>query len=255
MSNARRPLVAGNWKMHGNLQHARELAAGVARGALPGSVDVVVCPPLCQVGAVVEVIAGTPVQLGAQDVAPWVDDGAYTGEVSSLMLKDVGCAYAIVGHSERRGLLGEADADVAQKFVAAQAGGITPILCVGETLDEREAGKSLDVVGAQLQAVIDVAGVSAFANAILAYEPVWAIGTGRTAAAGDAQEVHHHLRCLAGESDATIAGSLRILYGGSVKPGNAAELFAQADIDGGLIGGAALQADDFLAIVQAAANT
>lgn len=255
MSNGRRPLVAGNWKMHGNLQRAAELATAVSRGALPETVDVVVCPPLCHLGAVAGAISATRLQLGAQDVAPWVEDGAYTGEVSSPMLKDAGCGYAIVGHSERRGLLAENDATVAQKFMAAQAGGITPILCVGETLAEREAGKSLDVVGAQLQAVIDAAGISAFTNAVLAYEPVWAIGTGRTAAAGDAQEVHQHLRCLAGESDATITGSLRILYGGSVKPGNAAELFAQADIDGGLIGGAALQADDFLAIVQAAANT
>ncbi len=255
MSNERRPMVAGNWKMHGNLSSAESLAAAVMEGADGLNVDLVVCPPLCHLGVVGAKIARSELGLGAQDVAPWVDDGAYTGEVSSRMLKDMGCGYAIVGHSERRGLLGETDADVARKFMAAQAGGITPILCVGETLDEREAGRSLAVVGEQLQAVIDAAGIAAFENAVVAYEPVWAIGTGRTAAASDAQEVHDHLRCLAANSDATIAGSLRILYGGSVKPGNAAELFAQADIDGGLIGGAALEAESFLAIAQAAANT
>ncbi|MEN8721056.1 MAG: triose-phosphate isomerase [Oceanococcaceae bacterium] len=252
MTNSRRPLVAGNWKMHGRRDTAQDLARAVA--ARSAAAEVVVCPPLCQLPWVADVLRGTAVALGAQDVAAWVDDGAYTGEVSSPMLADVGCSHVIVGHSERRGLLGETDATVARKFIAAQAGGLTPILCVGETLEEREQGQSLAVVGRQLQAVIDAAGIAALANSVLAYEPVWAIGTGRTAAAADAQEVHAHLRCLTANADATIAGSLRILYGGSVKPANAAELFAQADIDGGLIGGAALDAESFLAIVAAATH-
>lgn len=255
MSTQRRPLVAGNWKMHGSRAFARALGGDISRRHHAEGVDVVLCPPLLHVQAVAELCADSSVQLGAQNVGRWLDEGAYTGEVSGRMLVDMGCRYVIIGHSERRGLMGEDDALVAEKFVAAQEAGLIPILCVGESLEQREAGEGPAVVGAQLQAVLDRAGVAAFAEAVVAYEPIWAIGTGRTAASSDAQEIHAHLRCLVAEADATIAGSLRILYGGSVKPDNAAELFAQADIDGGLIGGAALQAESFLAIVQAAAHT
>lgn len=255
MATTRRPMVAGNWKMHGTRATARVLGGDVGRRHEDARVELVLCPPLVHVGVVAEALGQSPVALGAQNLARWTDDGAYTGEVSGAMLADMGCRYVLVGHSERRALLGDEDAVVAEKFAAAQAARLLPILCVGETLEEREAGRSLDVVGAQLRAVIDHCGVAALADAVLAYEPVWAIGTGRTAAAADAQEVHAHLRCLVAEQDAKIAGSLRILYGGSVKPGNAAELFAQADIDGGLIGGASLNAGDFLSIAQAAAQT
>lgn len=254
MPNARRPMVAGNWKMHGTVASASRLAKAVAEGPDAEGVDIVVCPPLCHLHAVESAVNASSVELGAQDIAVWPGEGAYTGEVSGAMLADIGCTHVIVGHSERRSLLSESDDVVAEKFQAAQSSALVPILCVGETLEEREAGRSLDVVAEQLQAVIKVTGVAAFANAVVAYEPVWAIGTGLTAAASDAQEVHAHLRCLVAESDATIAGSLRILYGGSVKPANAAELFAQGDIDGGLIGGAALDAENFLDIVRAANN-
>nr|MBV6628910.1 triose-phosphate isomerase [Oceanococcus sp. HetDA_MAG_MS8] len=252
-ANERRPLVAGNWKMHGNRATARVLAGDIARRHSWPEVEVVICPPLVHLSTVADVLADSTVELGAQNLAAATEDGAHTGEVHGRMLADVGCRYVIVGHSERRADHAETDALVAQKFAAALDAGLRPILCVGETLEQREAGESLDVVGRQLQAVVDSVGIAAFAQAVVAYEPVWAIGTGRSAAASDAQQVHAHLRCLLAEADATIAGSLRILYGGSVKPDTATELFAQADIDGGLIGGAALKAESFLAIAQAAA--
>jgi triosephosphate isomerase len=251
----RRPLVAGNWKMHGNRASARVLAGDIARRHRWPEVELVICPPQVHLSTVSEVLVDSTVELGAQNLATAVDDGAHTGEVHGRMLTDLGCRYVIVGHSERRAEQGETDAVVAQKFAAALDAGLRPILCVGETLDQRDAGESLAVVGRQLQAVVDQVGVAALAEAVVAYEPVWAIGTGRSAAASDAQQVHAHLRCLLAEADATIAGSLRILYGGSVKPETASELFAQADIDGGLIGGAALKAESFLAIAQAAAAT
>lgn len=249
----RRPLVAGNWKMHGTRASARVLAGDIARRHSWPEVELVVCPPTVHLSTVAEALIDSTVELGAQNVAAATQDGAHTGEVHGRMLADVGCRYVLVGHSERRADQGESDALVAEKFVAAQVAGLRPIVCVGETLEQRDAGDSLTVVGKQLQAVIDHAGIAAFAEAVVAYEPVWAIGTGRSAAASDAQEVHAHLRCLLAKADATIAGSLRILYGGSVKPETAPELFAQADIDGGLIGGAALKAESFLAIAQAAA--
>jgi triosephosphate isomerase len=179
--------------------------------------------------------------------------GAFTGEVSASMLKDVGCQYAIVGHSERRALYKEDDALVARKFVATQSQGLTPILCVGETLDEREARRTFDVIARQLHAVLDVTGIAAFSKAVIAYEPVWAIGTGKNATAEQAQEVHAFIRAELRKRDATIAASVRILYGGSVKAANAREIFAMADVDGGLVGGASLKADEFLKICAAAA--
>lgn len=247
----RRPLIAGNWKMHGSIAMTRELVAAIeAAGPFP-QVDVAVMPPfpyLPTALAVAETVA-----VGAQDASAQAA-GAYTGEVAAVMLREVGCRYVILGHSERRQYHAESDGLVAAKFKAVQAAGLTPILCVGETLAQRDAGDTDALVSAQLGAVIDAAGVDAFAHAVVAYEPVWAIGTGRTATPEQAQAVHALLRGVVAAKSAMIAGSLRILYGGSVKPNNAATLFAQTDIDGGLIGGASLVADDFVAIIRAAAH-
>ena len=246
----RRPFVAGNWKMHGSRAMANALVGRIA--AAPSALaEIVVLPPFPYIDGLVAAFGGKGVAVGAQDLSVH-KDGAYTGEVAAPMLKDVGCTHVLAGHSERRQYHGESDALVAAKFMAAQAAGLVPILCVGETLAEREAGATEAVVGRQLDAVLDAAGIGAFANAVVAYEPVWAIGTGRTASPQQAQEVHAFMRGKFRERDATIANSLRLLYGGSVKPANAAELFGQADVDGGLIGGASLVAADFLAICAAA---
>ena len=245
----RRPLVAGNWKMHGSRAMADELVGQVAAAAsMPA--ELVVLPPFPYLEGLVARY-GAQLAFGAQDVSEH-GQGAYTGEVAAAMLKDVGCAYVLVGHSERRQYHAESDERVAAKFVAAQAAGLIPILCVGETLAEREAGTTEAVIGRQLDAVIARAGIAAFAQAVVAYEPVWAIGTGRTASPEQVQAVHAFMRDKFAAHDATIANSLRLLYGGSVKPANAAELFGQADVDGGLIGGASLMASDFLAIGAAA---
>ncbi|HQW81939.1 MAG: triose-phosphate isomerase [Rhodanobacteraceae bacterium] len=247
----RRMLIAGNWKMHGSFAMARELVAAIeAAGPFP-DVDVAVMPPYPYLHSVLA--AATTIALGAQDASTHAG-GAYTGEVAAGMLHESGCRYVILGHSERRQYHSESDALIAAKFIAVQAAGLTPILCVGETLAQRDAGETDAVVSMQVQAVLDAAGVNAFANAVLAYEPVWAIGTGRTATPEQAQAVHALLRGVVAKDSANIAGSLRILYGGSVKPANAATLFAQSDIDGGLIGGASLVADDFVAIIRAAAH-
>jgi triosephosphate isomerase len=246
--------VAGNWKMHGSLAANQRLLEAVRAGtqAVAG-VTCAVCVPFPYLAQAEAALRGSGVALGAQTVSEH-DAGAYTGEVSGAMLRDFGCRYAIVGHSERRALYGERDAQVAAKFVAAQRAGLTPILCVGETLAEREQGVTGEVVGRQLDAVLDAAGVAAFAQAVVAYEPVWAIGTGRTASPQQAQDVHEMVRARIGARDAAIGADVPILYGGSVKPGNAAEIFAMPDVDGGLIGGASLVAEDFLAIVRAAAK-
>jgi triosephosphate isomerase (TIM) len=246
----RRPLIAGNWKMHGSPAQVRGwLAAVEAAGPFP-AVDVALMPPYPHLSAAATL--SRSIAIGAQDASAHAG-GAYTGEVSAAMLKEIGCRHVIVGHSERRQYHAEGDALVAAKFAAVQAAGMVPVLCIGETLAQRDAGETDTVVGAQLGAVIAAAGIDAFANAVLAYEPVWAIGTGRTATPEQAQAVHALLRGVVAASSANIAGSLRILYGGSVKPNNAATLFAQTDIDGGLIGGASLVADDFVAIIRAAA--
>jgi triosephosphate isomerase len=200
-----------------------------------------------------DAITGSRLLLGAQNVSRH-ESGAYTGETAASMLVDTGCQFVIVGHSERRALYGESSTEVAAKFVAAQAAGLTPILCLGESLDEREAGRTEAVIDEQLAAVLDEAGVKAFANAVIAYEPVWAIGTGKTATPEMAQDVHRHIRETLSAKDEAIAGAVQILYGGSVKGDNAAGLFAMPDIDGGLIGGASLKAVDFLAIADAAAS-
>jgi triosephosphate isomerase len=248
-------LVAGNWKMHGSLA-ANQRLLDAAQRAAPTAPDVAiaVCVPFPYLAQASSVLAGSPVALGAQTVSEH-DAGAYTGEVSGAMLRELGCRYVIVGHSERRALYGERDAQVAAKFAAAQRVGLVPILCVGETLDEREQNATETVIQRQLRAVIDAAGVAALRDAVVAYEPVWAIGTGRTATPDQAQRVHAYIRSLVAAKDATVAVGLAVLYGGSVKPANAKELFAMADVDGGLIGGASLVAEDFVAICQAAART
>jgi len=245
----RRPLIAGNWKMHGSLEMASALVADVA-ASLPAHADVAVLPPFPYIAALIERYAGTGLAFGAQDVSEHAQ-GAYTGEVSGAMLKDIGCIYVLAGHSERRQYHAESNELVAAKFTAAQAAGLTPILCVGETLAERDSGSTQAVIERQLDAVIAKAGIEAFAECVVAYEPVWAIGTGRTASPEQAQAVHGFIRDKLAALNGTIAGSLRILYGGSVKPANAAELFGQRDVDGGLIGGASLVARDFLAICAA----
>jgi triosephosphate isomerase len=243
-------LVAGNWKMHGNLSANQDLLQAVRAGAVGGA-EIAVCVPYPYLAQAQGQLAGSKVAWGAQDVSEHAQ-GAYTGEVSAAMLAEFGCRYVLVGHSERRSFYGDTDAVVAAKFVAAQKSGLIPVLCVGETLAEREAGVTGEVVTRQLDAVLSAAGVDAFSGAVVAYEPVWAIGTGRTATPEQAQEVHGLIRARFIRDSATVAGGLRILYGGSVKPGNAKELFGQPDIDGGLIGGASLVAADFLAIHAAA---
>jgi triosephosphate isomerase (TIM) len=248
----RTAMVAGNWKLNGTRKMAAALVADVAQGAdgLPG-VEIVVCPPFPLLPAAAKSLADKSVALGAQNLSEH-DQGAFTGEVSGAMLTEFGCKFVIVGHSERRTLFGESDAIVARKFTAAQRHGLVPILCVGETLEEREQERTEEVVARQLQAVLDVTGIQAFGQAVVAYEPVWAIGTGRSASAEQAQAVHAFIREKISGQDATISGALRILYGGSVKASNAAGLFGMADIDGGLIGGASLDGEEFLSICRAA---
>ena len=248
----RRPFIAGNWKMYKTVAEAVAFVREI-RFALNQieDMDIAVCPPFIAIPAVAEALAATRIGVGAQNMHA-VDQGAYTGEVSGAMLADFGCRYVLVGHSERRSFYGDTDAVVAAKFAAALKAGITPVLCVGESLGEREAGVTLDVVTRQIDAVLSSSGVAAFSRAVVAYEPVWAIGTGRTASPAQAQEVHALIRQRFARDDAGVASRLQILYGGSVKPGNAKELFCQPDIDGGLIGGASLVADDFLAICAAA---
>ena len=248
---SRRPLVAGNWKMNGRLGMARELVTAL-RERKPDGVEVVVCPPFPYLPVVADA-AESQLALGAQTVSDQ-EDGAFTGEVSAPMLCDLRCQYVIVGHSERRSLFGEDDEAVARRFLAAHGAGLTPILCVGESLAQREAGETEAVVAAQLDAVVDAAGISAFGRAVIAYEPVWAIGTGLTATPEQAQQVHAFIRERLGGLDHMVADAIRLLYGGSVKADNAASLFAAPDIDGGLIGGASLDADSFVAICEAAAS-
>ncbi len=248
----RQPLVAGNWKMNGSAGSIELLLDGI-KGSLAsvGRAEVAVCPPYIYIPMAAERLQGTGVALGSQNLSQH-RSGAYTGEIAASMLLDFGCSYAIVGHSERRTLYGEDDALVAAKYAAARAAGLRPILCVGEILQEREQGVTEDVVARQLDAVIEREGVEALADGVIAYEPVWAIGTGKTASPQQAQDVHAFIRRrIASRSDG-VAEQVRILYGGSVKAANAADLFAMPDIDGGLIGGASLDAGEFIAICRAA---
>ena len=248
----RRKFVAGNWKLNGSLAGNESLLVAVKAGlaGIDGA-DFAVCAPYPYLAQVQSLLAGTNIGWGAQNMSDQ-EKGAYTGEVSGSMLKEFGCRYVIVGHSERRTLFGETDQLVAAKFVAAQKEGLIPILCVGETLAEREAGVTEDVVGRQLDTVTGAAGVAALTRAVVAYEPVWAIGTGRTATPEQAQAVHAFIRSRIASADKGVAAGLVIQYGGSMKGSNAAELLAQPDIDGGLIGGASLVADEFVAICKAA---
>lgn len=248
----RQPLVAGNWKLNGSKENNKQLVEAILAGA--GDVtkaEIVVCPPFLYLQQLAELLQGTNIAYGSQNICEH-DNGAYTGEVSANMLNDFGCKYAIIGHSERRSIYGESDAMIAQKFLAAKKAGIVPILCVGELLEEREAGETETVVGRQLDAVVEAAGIDELKNSVIAYEPVWAIGTGKTATPEQAQEVHAFIRNRLANSSSNVAQAIQILYGGSVKADNAADLFANDDIDGGLIGGASLQADSFLAICKAA---
>ncbi len=245
-------LVAGNWKMHGSLATNARLLDALKAGLKPArGTGYAVCAPFPYLAQVAAALSGSPIAWGAQNISEH-DAGAHTGEVSGAMLKEFGCRYAIVGHSERRSYYGEDDRAVAAKFMAARRAGLTPILCVGETLEQRECGETEGVVERQLGAVIAMAGVAALADAALAYEPVWAIGTGRNATPQQAQNVHAFIRAQVERRDRGAAQALTIMYGGSVKPGNAHELFAMPDVDGGLIGGASLAADDFIAICAAA---
>ena len=247
-------LIVGNWKMNGGLAANAALLQALKQGLAAGSkAGVAVAVPAIYIAQARAELDGSAIAVGAQDVSQH-EQGAYTGEVSAAMLQDFGVRYALVGHSERRQYHGESSELVARKFMAAIHAGLVPVLCVGETLEQREAGATEQVIAAQLAPVLELAGVATFARAVVAYEPVWAIGTGRTASPAQAQAVHAFIRGEVASHDARIADSLPLLYGGSVKPDNAAELFAQPDVDGGLVGGASLVAADFLAIARAAAS-
>tara|TARA_R110002073_G_scaffold56905_25_gene144854 strand:- start:9798 stop:10553 length:756 start_codon:yes stop_codon:yes gene_type:complete len=249
---SRQTIIAGNWKMNTRCDGAVALAKGVvaAVGETP-SVQVVLCPPSVYLSSVADAVAGTSVQLGAQNLYA-AEDGAFTGEVNAAMLTDVGCGFVILGHSERRALMGETDADVSKKLHAALAGNLVPIVCVGETLEEREAGKMEEVIQTQVRGSLAGLDEVRAAGIVVAYEPVWAIGTGKTASPEQAEEVHALIRKLLGEMFTTdVAAQIRIQYGGSVKPGNAKELLGQPNIDGALVGGASLKAEDFAGIIAA----
>ncbi|MDQ7839844.1 MAG: triose-phosphate isomerase [bacterium] len=249
----RTPLIAGNWKMHATVGEARDLATAVASGLADiAAVDVVVCPPFTALAEVGRVLGGSPVELGAQDLH-WESKGAYTGEISAAMLWDLGCTYVIVGHSERRRLLGEEDEAVGRKVAAAASGELIPILCVGESLDEREAGRTERII--QTQARIGTLGLASeqAAQIVVAYEPVWAIGTGVPATGAEADRIARLLREWLGEWFGDAASGIRILYGGSVTPETIGEFVNQPDVDGALVGGASLNAGTFSAIVRAVA--
>ncbi len=247
-------LVAGNWKMNGDSASNEALVTGIVAGQpAEDNIELLVCPPFPYLAAVRGATSGSRVMLGAQNVSEH-DKGAFTGEVSAAMLADLGCDFVIVGHSERRALYGESSETVAAKFAAVLAAGMKPILCVGESLAEREAGQTERVVDEQLDAVFRTSGAEGIGRGVIAYEPVWAIGTGMTATPEQAQEVHRHLRSRVATHDAGVAASVQILYGGSCKGDNAEGLFSMPDVDGGLIGGASLKAADFLAIAEAASR-
>lgn len=246
----RTPLIAGNWKMNGSLQSVIELVEGIKAGEA-GKAQLAVCPPAIYLMKVGGMLDGSGIVLGAQNVCDR-ETGAFTGEISASMLKESGCLYAIVGHSERRALYQESDELVARRFAMAAASGLVPILCIGETLEQREKGVTEAVVSRQLDAVIEQQGVSVIGKAVIAYEPVWAIGTGKVATPEQAQAVHEFIREKLATLDAGVADKVQILYGGSMNPANAGELLSKPDIDGGLIGGASLKAADFLAIGQSA---
>jgi triosephosphate isomerase len=248
----RQPLVAGNWKMNGTKASVESLLSDLKAGFSDAlNAEVAVCPSFIFLEQAAALLKDSGIVLGSQNVCDQ-DKGAFTGEVSAPMLKEAGVKYAIVGHSERRHVYGETDALVAARFAAAKNNGLVPILCVGEKLEERESGVTEKVVEAQIDAVIELLGIEGLKDAVIAYEPVWAIGTGKTATPDQAQDVHAFIRAKLAKQDAALADSIQILYGGSMNAANAADLLSQADIDGGLIGGAALKAEDFLTICRAA---
>ena len=251
----RTPFVVGNWKMHGGLTEARELASAVRDGLKrPRGVEVALCPPFTALHAVAEVLAGSPIGWGAQN-CHWEDTGAFTGEIAPGMLAELGCRFVILGHSERRQLFRETDEEISRKMAAALRHGLCPVLCVGETAEERRQGLTFNVVEGQLRAGWAELGADEIARSVLAYEPVWAIGTGLNATPAQAAEVHGYLRGLVSElASKDTAQSLRILYGGSVKPENAAALIQEPDIDGALVGGASLQAQGFITIAKKSAS-
>lgn len=247
----RRPLIAGNWKMNLNRAEAVELARGLASGELGSESDVLVCPSYVYLDSVSSAVSGSGIALGAQDVY-FEAQGAFTGEVSTSMLADIGCTFVILGHSERRHVMGETDQLINQKVHAALAAGLTPVVCVGELLEEREAGQTHDVIKSQFEGSLAGLSEEQIEKVVIAYEPVWAIGTGKTASPDQAQEVHADLRKMLQEQyNSAVSEVVRILYGGSVKPGNAGELMSQADIDGALVGGASLDVESFTAIINA----
>lgn len=248
----RKPLIAGNWKMNGCRSDNKALLDGIKAGIGDvNAAEVAVCAPYIYIADVAEQLAGTPIAWGGQNMSTEAK-GAFTGEISAAMLLDFNCKYVLVGHSERRSMYGEDDALVAKKFAVAHKAGLTPILCIGESLEERESGVTEDVVARQLKAVIDEVGIATLGEGVIAYEPVWAIGTGKTATPQQAQDVHAFIRGQLAAQDQAVADKVRIQYGGSMNAGNAKELLAMQDIDGGLIGGASLKAKDFLAICTAA---
>lgn len=248
----RKPLIAGNWKMNGSRSDNKALLDGIKAGIASVNVaEVAVCAPSIYLPDVAEQLAGTPIAWGGQNLSTEAK-GAFTGEISAAMLLDFNCKYVLVGHSERRSLYGEDDALVAKKFAVAHKAGLTPILCIGESLEERESGITEDVVARQLKAVIDEVGIATLGEGVIAYEPVWAIGTGKTASPQQAQDVHAFIRSQLATHDQAVADKVRIQYGGSMNAANAKELLAMQDIDGGLIGGASLKPEDFLAICTAA---
>ncbi|WP_432741425.1 triose-phosphate isomerase [Methylobacter sp. G7] len=243
----RRSLVVGNWKMNGTLASAELLVNGIIAGLGENGADIAICVPYVHIPKVSELVKSTSLALGAQNVGD-KPSGAFTGEISAAMLSEFNCKYALVGHSERRSYYGDTNESVAARFCQAQEHNIIPVLCVGETLEQREQDQTFAVIDAQLDAVINLAGIAAFSAAVIAYEPVWAIGTGKTATDDQAQEVHRYIRQSIAAKDQAIADKIQILYGGSAKPDNAKGLFAMPDIDGGLIGGASLDAESFLKI-------
>ena len=245
----RRSLVVGNWKMNGTLASAELLTKGIIDGLVENGADIAVCVPYVHLPLVSALVKDTALALGVQNVAD-KPSGAFTGEISAAMLSEFNCKYALVGHSERRTYYGDTNESVAARFCQAQAQNIIPVLCVGETLEQREHDQTFAVINAQLDAVIQAASITAFSAAVIAYEPVWAIGTGKTATDEQAQEVHQYIRQYIAAKDSIVAEKIQILYGGSAKPDNAKVLFAMPDIDGGLIGGASLDAESFLKIFQ-----
>jgi triosephosphate isomerase len=248
----RKYLVAGNWKMNGTRRVTAQLIESL-KGNVPDSVEVLVFPPSVYLDRVYADLEGSLIKLGGQNI-DWREEGAVTGETSASMLKDIGCTYCLVGHSERRALFAETDEQVANKFKACIASGLSPVLCVGESLEQRKTGQTMEVVARQIQAVTDSVGIADIGGGVIAYEPVWAIGTGESATPEQAEEVHSAIRDLLRQEDAATAEDMRILYGGSVKQDNAAGLFEKDNIDGALVGGASLVGADFKSICQAAAN-